>query len=508
MKLNEVVAAFPASLPLPHPVIRAEEERLALGCLGRLQREFGRPYYQPLALAVLVTMRTICGNSALTRTGVLARFLKVCFEAYGLREMSEWRPEVYLAAALANQIPGVSPASAMHAVDAFLAFQRDLQEWFGRLPASDQAALAPFLLAPINDPHRIWRHAPGRDVLHPRERILAQRLDVLTTVYDDLPGALDDRWQFLLDLEAAAQSGRGEVTIVQGGRCHSFRFWRHFVPGRVETICEYLGGDGPFPWFIELLKCRAILTWWSGRAAVASVGGLKGLPHTYFRSDDPGVLRPEEHEGRLARQLFLRQKALCFPLSPLIVAATVGRAALQIMFSCGARASEVSQLTEPRLERDGWYFPGLAKGAKAVWFPLSPTAANDARSLAMRVRRHYRLAEDAPIPVVPSRERRPALPEGPYLFQWRGRQLCRNTITACYRFLLFGLVQDNGREAHLHTHLFRHARANLWHQKQGMGLGVIGGILHHEDIQTTYRYVRPTASQCLRAALEAARRRP
>jgi integrase len=228
---------------------------------------------------------------------------------------------------------------------------------------------------------------------------------------------------------------------------------------------------------------------------------LEGLPRTYFHSDDPGVLRPDERDGRVARQLFLRQRAPCFPLAPLVTAGLVGRVALQIMFSCGARASEVTQLTEPQQEQGLWYFPGLAKGAKPTWFPLAPAAADDARALAARVRRHYGLADDAPIPVVRCRERRPALPDGPYLFQWRGRQLCRKTIAACYRLLMFGLVRDDGRETHLHTHLFRHARANLWHQQQGMALAAIGGILNHEDVQTTYRYARPTSSQCLRAAL-------
>jgi hypothetical protein len=487
-------------MPIPRVVLREGEEYGAAACLARVRKEVGTPYFAPLVLAALISLRTTCSRSAHTRVGRLAVCFRKGFRAYGLETMEGWRPGVAFSAALLGQISGFSQASAMQTLDVYLAVQRDQREWLAELSAADRQAVEALLLPPIDDPHRVWRHAPARDVLHPGEAALSERLDHLAGVYETLELEAERRWRFLCHLEEAGLSGAGEAEL-EGSR---FRFWRIFVPGRVETIVEYLGsGETKPPWFIELLANNAILV---ARRTPETVAWLqaRGLPSRYLRGDDPGVLRPEPSAAAAARQLWHRTGNPSFPLSPLMAAGLFGHLALQVMLSCGARASEVAQLTEPQWDRGVWSYPGIAKGAKSTRFPLFPDNAL-ASEAAARLKAHYRLAPNQAIPEVHFRHRECGRPPARYLFQWRNRHLHLATISACYRFLLFGLVRAAHGDVPLHTHLFRHAGANYLHRR-GVNLGAIGALFNHEDVRTTYGYARPTASQCLQAAVEALRR--
>lgn len=486
------------------PVLGNADAKGALRCLTRLRREYGQPYFIALALLVLVSLRTSPPATVLARLGSIARLLQACFREFSLTNLTSLRPDAHFAAALAGQVTGYSRSVALAACYNYLAALRDAADWFCELaPAQQLIAQAQWFPA-LKDSVRLLRHAPKGDELHPRRRLLEARREALVAAGRQIACGTAARWAFLRELTAAALDGERRVVVTGLEGRHEFRFWRPLGP--TDIVCEYLGSEPPAtrPWLIDLVLAGLLGTAAAPLSAKAWLAG-HGLPEGYFRVGDAGILRPSAGETLAVMQVSRITPNPCFALSPVCEGARFGHVATTVLLDNGGRLSELAQLTEPEVGDGIAWYTAIAKGGKEGEFHLSPAGVKDVGDLAATLRTRLGLEPSAPIPEVGCRDAGRSLPAGRYLFQWRGRHLHGTTLTACIRFIAHGLAIHDGRPLHLHPHLFRHFHAN-WLCEAGVPIATIAAGLHHDNIETTYRYLRPTRSQVRAAARLAARR--
>ena len=92
--------------------------------------------------------------------------------------------------------------------------------------------------------------------------------------------------------------------------------------------------------------------------------------------------------------------------------------------------------------------------------------------------------------------------KAPYLFQYAGRHLSHNAITACMRFLLHGMVfrTREGKLVVLKARLLRHAFATHAVQVEKIPIDIVGPWLHQKNLTITDYYSQPTESMVAEAS--------
>jgi hypothetical protein len=125
--------------------------------------------------------------------------------------------------------------------------------------------------------------------------------------------------------------------------------------------------------------------------------------------------------------------------------------------------------------------------------------------VAQMLGEHYQLQPREALPGVEfnagsSRAHRFA--KAPYLFQYAGRHLSHNAITACMRFLLHGMVfrTREGKLVVLKARLLRHAFATHAVQVEKIPIDIVGPWLHQKNLTITDYYSQPTESMVAEAS--------
>lgn len=147
------------------------------------------------------------------------------------------------------------------------------------------------------------------------------------------------------------------------------------------------------------------------------------------------------------------------------------RAALQLMYSTGARVSELLGLKQNQLDIEQGWVRVLGKGGRERILPLGPRA------------------KEALVEYVFARQRR--FPEGgDVLFlSYRGKPISRTT----FWWQLRGLAQRAGLTGPMFPHRVRHSCATRL-LEGGANLRVVQEILGHVSVMTTQRYTHVSAS--------------
>lgn len=295
---------------------------------------------------------------------------------------------------------------------------------------------------------------------------------------------------------------------------------------------EQLIGDAPAEgfWFEELFK-RGVM------GLNASVGPREeaeakrawldswGYGAAPFFADVGGLLTWSVAEGRFMFCAQRRTSGLLIPAEAIYAAATIGLMAIDLFTTTGARINEVMQirLTEDCIVRLQMAAPPGAsdqspriryilrlvpKGEKTNT-PQDYFISEETKRLLVKTAQmlgeHYRLQAGASLPSVEFNRnsgRANRFGKAPYLFQYNSQHLTGNTITACMRFLLHGMVfkTREGKMVVLKSHLLRHAFATHAVQIEKIPIDIVGAWLHQKNLAVTDYYSKPTESMVAQAS--------
>lgn len=233
-----------------------------------------------------------------------------------------------------------------------------------------------------------------------------------------------------------------------------------------------------------------------------------------FASGIAGLLTWPRAESVFVTPAQERAKGLLVPVEPLFAAATFGLAALDLLTTTGARMNELMQVSLTAECLHTLVVEGVQrlvlrmvpKGSdKLADYFVGPETQRNLEKVARMLQEHYRLKPGEPIPTVsfdPEHHRAHRFPARPYLFQFSGRHLPDEAITACLRFLCHGMVfqTPEGRAVTLKAHALRHVFATHAHHVEQVPLDVVAAMLHQKDSGVTGYYAAPTKGQVVTAA--------
>lgn len=477
------------------------------GFVRFLQRHRHRAYSGQAAFVAALALRYVDIPSAMSRTQTLVRLWSRLFENGLLESMDQFEPDLHFGLGLEGRISGLTASAAQAAIYVYSAACRDQNEWLITAPSHLKQRVRPYLLPPIQDPGRLRRHAPARHLLHPNEERIQHDAEWLMERLHQLGAIAWERLRFLGQIDAAMRAGRKSVDASLEDQ--QFRFLL------ADDGTARLGGtDTDEPWFIELVRERAITGRIPKRCANAWARA-NGLPSSYFHSRVAGVLRTgaEAANPYCSRRV---DQALRFSVAPLYRAALFGNLAVQCCLDTGPRLRELMQFAvdasqlRPLAMAEGYAFKVIAKGSREVEYLVGEETIRAAVEVASYLRELGGLSADASLPMVPFSARRLQdrhLPSARYIFQFGGRHLDAFTLTSCLRFILHGLYRREGKALDIRCHLLRHgfAKALL---AAGLPLSYLSGRLQHADPRMSFHYGRPTQRQALAAALAATRSMP
>ncbi len=337
-----------------------------------------------------------------------------------------------------------------------------------------------------------------------------------------------DRYSFL-------QAHRGQYGRRANGRCD--RKVESFAPENNHVFLEFVHAESlaetpcdpdALLWFGELLRYGVF----GENARMGATSEERQHKQDYLRSWGYGR---EEYSGFIApfsvhitsllttpraQATYLceaqkRCKGLLFFVEPLFAAATFGLAALDCFTTTGARVDEVLQVSlDPdclyTLEIEGvqrFLIRAIPKGSdKPADYAVGNETIRNLEKVGMLLQEHYHLQPGECLPAVPFHARNYRAPlfkqPRPYLFQYEGRQLDDQSLSACMRFLCHGLVFQTaeGRNVTLTPHALRHVFATHIHQVEGVPLDVVAVMLHQKNVQVTAYYAAPPWQQVLATA--------
>lgn len=233
-----------------------------------------------------------------------------------------------------------------------------------------------------------------------------------------------------------------------------------------------------------------------------------------FDSQVAGLLTWPQAQFMFMNEAQQRAEGVLVPVEPLYAAATFGLAALDLLTTTGARMNELMQvsLTPECLHTlvvEGTQRLVLRMVPKGSDMPaeyfVGPETQRNLEKVARLLQDHYRLKPGEPLPKVcfdPEHDRSHRFPARPYLFQFSGRHLPDQAITACLRFLCHGMLFQtlDGRVVALKAHALRHVFATHAHHVEQVPLDVVGAMLHQKDTGVTGYYAAPTRRQVAAAA--------
>jgi hypothetical protein len=145
-----------------------------------------------------------------------------------------------------------------------------------------------------------------------------------------------------------------------------------------------------------------------------------------------------------------------------------------------------------------WFFRLIPKGERTDR-PRDYHVDAETRKVVARVvwylaKEHYALPGDEGLPLVPFAQGNARAhrfgERAPYLFQYGRRALEAESITACLRFLLHGLVLTtaDGRPVTFSSHHFRHLVGTYLLQVEEVLLDIVAELLGHTDGRVTAYY--------------------
>lgn len=304
---------------------------------------------------------------------------------------------------------------------------------------------------------------------------------------------------------------------------------------------ERLMGDAPPEgfWFAELIQ-RGVLGRSPLNASPEEIAareawhrawgygeGRSGRYPAPFASGTAGILSWQAvgGEGAFIAEAQRRTEGVLMPVEPFYAAATFGLLAVDLFTTTGMRMNEAMQarLSEDcfvRLlmpappgakdptPRTRWAFRLIPKGERMDQ-PATYFIGDETKRLLVKVVRmlaeHYSLSVGESLPAVPFDQhhgRSHRFGVAPYLFQYGHNHLDSNTITACMRFLLHGMVfrTREGAPVVLKAHLLRHAFATHAVQVEQIPIDIVGEWLKQKSLDVTDYYSKPTESMVGEAA--------
>lgn len=246
-----------------------------------------------------------------------------------------------------------------------------------------------------------------------------------------------------------------------------------------------------------------------------------------FDTDIPGLLaQPKASgDGRFLANAQLHTEGLLFTLDPYYTAAVFGLLAVNIFTTTGMRINELLQI---RLSPDclvQLVFPAppdardqtarrrtllrlIPKGERSDMphdYFIGAETVRLLRLVGELLQAHYALGADAGLPAVPFSPRNPRAHRfgpAPYLFQYQRKHFADQTVMACVRFLLHGMIftTREGQPVVLKAHLLRHAFATYAVQVEKIPVDIVGAWLQQKNLLVTEYYSAPGPGQIAEAA--------
>lgn len=245
-----------------------------------------------------------------------------------------------------------------------------------------------------------------------------------------------------------------------------------------------------------------------------------------FYAPVPGVLNWSKEDGtdqfvRLARK---KTGSLFLPIEALYAAATFGVLSVDVFTTTGMRMNEILQLqltpdcfvrlqmpappgAKDQSPRIRYAFRLLPKGEKTETLH-DYFIGEETKRLLVKVARtlaeHYDLQAGEALPTVvygPNESREHRFEAAPYLLQYNHQALSGESITACLRFLLHGMIfrTRDAKPVILKAHLLRHAFATFAVQVEKIPLDIVGALLKQKNLDVTDYYSQPTESMVAEA---------
>jgi hypothetical protein len=343
-----------------------------------------------------------------------------------------------------------------------------------------------------------------------------------------------DRRSFVLYPEHASQYHEDTVGFAR-------RKQRTFSTEHSEVFLELikverLEGDAPPEgfWFTDILK-RGLL---GNKARLGTVqergekqawlrqwGYNEARITSPFEAKQPGLLTwPDEHAegkstGRSTGNFISRAQThtngILIPVESLYAATTFGLLALELLTTTGMRMNELMQVSllpeciirmvddpppgacdpAPRIRYLLRLLPKGERTEKRHHYGIGRDALRLIERAAHLLASHYKLRPGEPLPRVPfcpshTRSHRFAEAKVPYVFQYHAQHLDEDTITACLRFLMHGMVFQTsaGVPVVLKAHLLRHAFATFAVQVEGLPVDLVAEWLKQKNLDTTRYY--------------------
>jgi hypothetical protein len=212
-----------------------------------------------------------------------------------------------------------------------------------------------------------------------------------------------------------------------------------------------------------------------------------------------------------------KARGVLIPVESLYVSTLFGLLALDVLTTTGMRMNELLQMNisrtclvqlvedppvasadpSPRI-RD--LFRLIPKGERSLTlhnYAVGKETIRLVEKVCHLLSDHYRLQPRDPLPHVPfapTDGRSHRFGSAPYLFQYGSQHLNGNTITACLRLLLHGMVftGSDGKPVTIQAHLLRHAFTTYAVQIEGVPLDLVAEWLKQKNLEVTDYYSKKT----------------
>src|SRR6266699_828036 len=239
-------------------------------------------------------------------------------------------------------------------------------------------------------------------------------------------------------------------------------------------------------------------------------------PVAPFDVRHPGLLTwPDASMGRITQEAQARCCGILVPVESCYAATTFGLLALELLTTTGMRMNELMQVSllpeclirmvddpppgardqAPRIRYLLRLLPKGERTEKRHHYGIGRDALRLIERAAHLLASHYKLHPGEPLPRVPfcpshTRSHRFAEEKVPYVFQYHAQHLDEDTITACLRFLMHGMVFQTsaGVPVVLKAHLLRHAFATFAVQVEGLPIDLVAEWLKQKNLDTTRYY--------------------
>jgi hypothetical protein len=293
---------------------------------------------------------------------------------------------------------------------------------------------------------------------------------------------------------------------------------------------ERLVGDVPPEglWFAELLKARVLghaprkgseedmATRQAWLRAWGYGGDGSHGPTAPFFSHISGLLswaNGNTNEGGFMSDAQTRAEGVLVPVDSLYAAATFGLLALDILTSTGMRIGELMQISvsrdciirlvddpppgatdqSPRIRYLVRLLPKGERTATLQSYGIGKETVRLMEKTCQLLCEHYALQAGKTLPRVafaPTNRRSHRFGAEPYLFQYAHKHLNAQTITACMRFLIHGMVfqTSEGKPVIIKPHLLRHAFATYAVQVEKLPVDLVAEWLKQKNLDVTNYY--------------------